>query len=118
MKYFVDANVSYKLYIWLKKNGYDATHTDLQEAKEKTSDTTIRFIADSENRVVISKDSDFYYTCLLNNSPKKLLFISTGNIVNTQLFILFEKNFEQINSLFENHDLIELDNTSIIIHNK
>ncbi len=118
MKFLVDANLPFKLCAWLKSVDIDAIHTDHLPSKENSTDTEIRNVALHESRTVITKDTDFYYSCLLNHSPDKLLLITTGNLTNQDLLQLFSDNIHQIISLLENHDIIELDNTSIIIHHQ
>lgn len=38
MKFFIDANLPYKLAILLKEKGFDVIHTDHLPEKEKTTD--------------------------------------------------------------------------------
>jgi len=118
MKFFVDANLPFKLASGLKRKGYDVIHTDDCQNREKTTDTEIRTIAQRENRTVITKDTDFLDSHLIQGIPSKLLLVGTGNISNRELFKRFEKYFDQMVNQFENVDLIELTNTQIIIHEK
>ncbi|MFN0086892.1 MAG: DUF5615 family PIN-like protein [Blastocatellia bacterium] len=74
------------------------------------------WLADREDRVVVTKDSDFLKLHILQNQPAKLLLITTGNIANKELFLLFEQNLETIMHLFETYDVVELNNTFIIGH--
>lgn len=117
MKFLIDAQLPLSLKSWLKKRGHDVLHTRDLPRENLTIDTTIIDIADNENRIIITKDSDFFKFHLLKGKPQRLLMITTGNIVNKELLKLFELNFETIEHSFEaNAKLIELDNYSIIIH--
>jgi predicted nuclease of predicted toxin-antitoxin system len=116
MKFFVDANLPFKLAIRLRELGFDAIHTDDLPNKERTSDGEIRKVSVEQNRVVITKDSDFLDSHLIQGIPRKLLFITTGNIVNKDLLGLIEKYFETVTRLFEIYDLIEITNEDIIGH--
>ena len=59
MKFLVDAQLPKEI-AWIFTNrGFDAKHTDDLPDKERTTDNQIREISVSENRIVISKDSDF-----------------------------------------------------------
>lgn len=118
MKFFIDANHPFKLASNLKRKGFDVIHTDNCSKKEKTTDREIRKIATEQKRIVISKDSDFLDSHLIQGVPQKLLLIGTGNIKNQELFKLIENNFEEIIKLFESIDLIELTNDQIIVHEK
>lgn len=116
MKFLIDAQLPYRLKHWLVANGFDAIHTrDLPE-QNLTADLTIADVADVENRTVISKDSDFLKLHILKNKPKKLLIITTGNIINKDLMTLFERNFETALSLFDSFDVIEINNNFVVGH--
>ena len=52
----------------------------------------------------------------MRRQPHKLLLVTTGNIGNRELERLFEDNLELIAQAFETSDFIELDRTSLIIH--
>ena len=118
MKFFIDANLPFKLTLLLRQKGYNVLHTEDCFRKERTTDVEIRNIATQENRIVITKDSDFLDSHLIKGIPQKLLLIGTGNITNIELFQLIEKYFAEIVHLFNNTDLIELTNDQIITHER
>jgi predicted nuclease of predicted toxin-antitoxin system len=118
MKFLVDANLPFKIALNLKSKGFDVIHTDNLPNKEKTSDREIRTISVEQNRVVISKDSDFLDSHIIIGVPQKFLYISTGNIINRDLIKLIEENLSQIIDLFSEYNLIELDNNDLIAHEK
>lgn len=84
--------------------------------RNATADLTIADLADAENRIVISKDSDFLKLRILQGRPKKLLMITTGNIVNKELLTLFELNFAAIVKLFNSYDVVEMNNQFVAGH--
>lgn len=116
MKFLVDANLPNKLAKAIGRMGHTVIHTDDLPNKEKTSDKEIKAISKDQNLVVISKDTDFFDSHLIQGVPPKFLFVSTGNITNKELFKLFEKNFENIVTLFETYDLIDIDNQQIVVY--
>ena len=118
MKYLVDANLPFKLALNLRNKGFDVIHTDDLPHKEQTSDQEIRQISVEQDRIVISKDSDFLDSHIIIGVPKKFLYISTGNIINRNLLALIEKNLPQIVTLFTDYDLIELNNENLILHER
>jgi predicted nuclease of predicted toxin-antitoxin system len=118
MKFLIDANLPFKLALLLKNKGYEIIHTDNLKNKERTTDNEIRKIALEENYIVVTKDTDFFDSHLINKVPPKLLFVTTGNIVNSELHHLFDLHFEKVIILFEKYDCVELDNKQIIIHEK
>ena len=118
MKFLVDANLPFKLALNLRNKGFDVLHTDNLPNREETSDKEIRDLSVEQDRIVISKDSDFLDSHLIIGIPKKFLYISTGNIINRDLILLIEQNLIQIIQLFKEYDLIELDNVELILHEK
>lgn len=117
MKFIIDAHLSYRLKNWLVERGHDCEHTlDLPE-KNDTDDMDIIKYVDIGDRIVVTKDSDFYNYNLLYGRPRRILLITTGNISNKNLIKLFEANFSRIESFFEKgNEIVEINNTSIYIH--
>jgi predicted nuclease of predicted toxin-antitoxin system len=118
MKFFVDANLPFKLAINLRDRGFDVLHTDNLPNKERTTDKEIRKVSIDQNRIIVTKDSDFLDSHLIHGIPSKLLFVTTGNITNKDLLMLIEKYFERILQLFDIYDLIEINNEAIVVHEK
>ncbi len=116
MKFLLDAHLPLALKSWLKKSGFDVVHTLDLPARNQTDDMEILNLSMQEERIVVSKDSDFYDHFLLLGQPYKLLIISTGNVVNRDLLRLFELNIEQIEALLTVHKVIEVDFSGIIVH--
>jgi predicted nuclease of predicted toxin-antitoxin system len=70
----------------------------------------------AEQRVVITKDKDFYNAYLLQGVPYKILMITTGNISNNTLLSLLEQNFTQIRAVLQENNVVEMNNNSILVH--
>ncbi len=116
MKFLIDAQLPYRLKLWLIENDSDAIHTNDLPERNLAGDLTIADAADKENRTVISKDSDFLKLRILQGRPQKLLMITTGNIVNKELFVLFELNFAIVMKLFNSYDVVEMNNRFVVGH--
>lgn len=116
MKFIIDAQLPYSLSKYLLNKGFDVVHTDDLPNKEFTSDNEIRQISLKENRIVITKNSDFLDSFYVKGIPPKLLLVSTGNIKNKALIGLFDLNIKKIIELFLDYSFIELDNFDIIGH--
>ena len=114
MKFLVDAQLPYGIALFLRDKGFDALHTNDLPDKERTSDSQIRSIAMSENRIIITKDYDFINSHLLMKTPEKLLIVTTGNLRNRQLFDLWQSNWALIIHLFETCNLVELSKEDVI----
>ncbi len=114
MKFLVDAMLPLSLSDYLTSKGYDSVHTSQLPLKNKTTDSTIIKISDTEKRIVITKDSDFGISKLINHLPYKLILITTGNIKNSDLLKLIDKNFNFIVQNLENSEFIELNEMGLI----
>jgi predicted nuclease of predicted toxin-antitoxin system len=116
MKFIVDAQLPRRLAIFLQNAGYDAIHTLDLPQQNNTPDSNINALSISQERIVITKDADFVDTFLTIQQPYKLLLVSTGNIKNSELEVIFANNLPQIINLLNQHDYIELDRSNIITH--
>lgn len=116
MKFLIDAQLPRRLANWLLAAGYDAIHTlDLPQGN-LTSDREIIAIADSQGRTIVTKDSDFVQSFILNGRPQKLWLIATGNMRNDALERLIAKNWEYISSELASANFIELSSSGLIVH--
>jgi predicted nuclease of predicted toxin-antitoxin system len=79
MKFLVDAHLPPGLCALLHAAGHDAVHTAGLPAQNKTPDRVINELSATDQRVVITKDTDFYYSHVLHQRPWKLLLVRTGN---------------------------------------
>ena len=116
MKFLIDAQLPLRLSHLLKSMGHDAIHTKELALKNTTPDTEINTISLREQRIVITKDSDFWDSFYVSQEPYKLLLVTTGNISNRELESLFVKNLEQLTRLFEQHSLIEMSKYSVTVN--
>jgi predicted nuclease of predicted toxin-antitoxin system len=80
MKFLVDTHLPPSLCAVLARHGHDANHTLDLPAKNATKDTILNQISIEEQRVVISKDADFFYSHLVLGRPWKLVLVKTGNM--------------------------------------
>jgi predicted nuclease of predicted toxin-antitoxin system len=113
MKFLVDAHLPPGLCALLQAAGHDALHTGQLPAQNETSDQVINDLSLKKQRVVISKDTDFYYSHLLHRKPWKLLLVRTGNMSTRDLKRLFETHLPAIIQLLEANALVELHRQSV-----
>jgi predicted nuclease of predicted toxin-antitoxin system len=100
---------------WLIAAGCDALHTLDLPNENRTADQELLDLSDREQRVIITKDSDFVDSHILNNRPAKLLLISTGNISNRALEALTVPLIPDIIRAFQTKSFLELDRSGLII---
>ena len=96
MKIICDVHISYKLVNFLKLKGIEAIHVNEILDKWFTKDKAICRFADENDYVVLTKDIDFRNTFFLQDTPKKLIRISLGNIKNQELINIFDKYLDKI----------------------
>ena len=116
MKFIIDAHLPRRLSIALNNAGHDSVHTlDLPNGNT-TKDSEINALSLAEERILISKDADFIESLLISDKPFKLLYIATGNISNTALQELLERNITDIETALRDNRFVELTPVSLIIH--
>jgi predicted nuclease of predicted toxin-antitoxin system len=113
MKFIVDAHLPARLCAALQAAGHDALHTRQLPAQNATSDLVISALSLQEQRVVITKDTDFFHSHVLSGEPWKLLLIRTGNIRAHDLTALFERHLPAIITALEHNSLVELDRQTV-----
>lgn len=116
MKFLVDAQLPVRLARLLQETGYDTIHTRELPQQNATPDSIINSLSIQQERIVITKDSDFVNSFLTVQQPYKLLLVTTGNIKNLDLEILFATNLPLIMELLSQHSYIELSRDSVIVH--
>lgn len=114
MKFIVDAQLPKSLARFLTEKGYDTVHTLDLPLKNATGDSYINQLSIQQKRIVISKDSDFYDSFLAKQEPYKLLYLTVGNLRNSQLFALFTNNLTIIIEELQKGSIVEMNETSII----
>lgn len=113
MKFLLDAHLPRSLCALFAEHGHDAIHTLNLSAGNHTKDSVISQISVREERVVISKDSDFVYSHVLKGRPWKLLLIKTGNISSQALHALLGRHLLTIEHALQTHTLVEVDRSSV-----
>ncbi len=116
MRLLVDAQLPNRLAVCLTSLGHDIVHTSELADGNRTTDPEIIRIADRDERVVVTKDHDFLDGHLLNNSPQRLLLVTTGNIRNNDLIALFEAVEPLLVAAFEHSDFVEVNRGAVIGH--
>jgi predicted nuclease of predicted toxin-antitoxin system len=116
MKFIVDAQLPRRLAQLIQNAGHDAIHTLDLPQRNNTPDSNINKLSIDEERIVITKDSDFVDSFFAIQQPYKLLLVSTGNIKNSDLEALFTASLPQIIDLLSQSSYIEIDRNTIIVH--
>ena len=113
MRFLVDAQLPRTLCDVLRRLGCDSIHTTDLPSGTRTPDSIITEVATREQRVLITKDSDFFHSHVLTGAPPKLILVRTGNIGVRDLCALFEADLPTMISALEDSTLIEIDRRSV-----
>ncbi len=115
MKFLVDEQLPGSLVRWLNQEGHNAIHATSLGTGLKISDADISHESILEQRIVVSKDVDFVNRFLLKNEPWKLLYLTTGNISNSELLSHFQANIHQIIPLFQLANVVEMNRQNVLV---
>jgi predicted nuclease of predicted toxin-antitoxin system len=90
-------------------------HTKQFKKGNQTKDSYINELSIKEQRAVITKDNDFYYSYIANRKPYKLVLVKLGNMRLAELKNYFKSNNNKIIKLLKNHSFIILEKYKIRI---
>lgn len=108
MRFLIDAQLPQSLKQLFLANGHDCIHTLDLPLGNLTPDRIINRISIEENRILITKDSDFFHSFIIKNEPYKLIFVKMGNTSKNDLRSFFEEKFVEIISQIEKEDVVLL----------
>ena len=111
----IDAQLPRRLAFRFRDGGINALHTLDLPARNRTPDRDIVRVADTDNRVVATKDGDFVTEHVLHGRPARLLLISTGNIRNADPETLLIDRLPQIEQAFQICRFAELTRTMLLV---
>lgn len=84
-------------------------HTSAPESGNRTQDKSINTLSVLEERILITKDSDFYYSYVAARRPYKLVLVKLGNMRLKELKAYFQRNAPVIKALLLNHSFLILE---------
>ena len=105
MRFLVDVQLPLVLSDWLRRRGYDAMHS-LELDLGRSDDIELWNLAIRENRIMVSKDEDFFLLANRPGDPLKVLWLRMGNCRTKALLTMLENNWPSIESAFESGQMI------------
>ena len=115
MTWLVDTQLPYQLATALKQRGHRALHASELPQAHLTTDQVIIAHADREGTVVMTKDADFIAAYEVKGEPKRLLYVGTGNIRNSELILLVMNYLDLMCEALRDGGLVELDRNGITV---
>jgi len=96
MKFLLDAQLPPSLKQVFQEAGYDCIHTLDLELGNETPDQVINQLSVAEQRIVVTKDSDFFDSFVIKSEPYKLILVKLGNTSKKELIQFFRNQIEEI----------------------
>ncbi len=115
MKFLLDAHLPPSLRKVFASAGHDAIHTLELPHKNASRDGILNEVSMKEHRVVVTKDTDFYYSHLLHGRPWKLVLVRTGNMGLSETKRLFSTHLAAITEALESCTLVEIDKQTVSV---
>ncbi len=115
MNFLVDAQLPRRLAQLLTAAQHNTVHTLDLPRGNRTADPELCEICRGDNRVLVTKDSDFTNSFFLRREPPRLLLISTGNITNRDLEAVFRTHLSDLVHAFGSSSFVELDRNGVTI---
>ena len=105
LNFLVDVNLPKKFKFFNSPN-----FTHVVDINPQMTDDEIWNYAIEKDKVIITKDADFYDRFMYSENAPKVIYIRLGNITLKELHLYFEKNWDTI--------ITHLDKTSLVIAKK
>ncbi len=117
LRFIVDTQLPGALATYLSSQGFDAIHTTFYPEGHLLKDREIREKAVAENRIIITKDSDFFDYFFVKGAPPSILLLKVGNCSNRQLLAIVARNLSEIVHLFgADAELVVVQTNTIIAY--
>lgn len=107
MKFLVDNQLPLAVAYWIARIGFDSIHVS-RLGLEKSTDREIWDAALQQNRIVVSKDEDFFILATRPCEEGRLLWLRLGNMRTNPLIRKLEERWEEIiAAFFEGQRIVE-----------
>lgn len=108
MRFLVDTQLPGTLARWLRGRGYDAYHV-LEQGMGQSGDAEIWETCLKEERVLISKDEDFFILATRPGDSGRLLWLRIGNCRTKDLLTMLNCRWAAIKAAFaESQRVVEI----------
>jgi predicted nuclease of predicted toxin-antitoxin system len=108
VKFLIDAHLPPSLCRVLADRGHDAIHTSELPAGNATTDEALRTVAIEQERVLVTKDLDFFDGLVLRGAPPKLVLVRCGNLRKRDVIALVLAQLDRIATGLDDGDLVEI----------
>lgn len=105
MKFLVDNQLPVSLAKYLRQRGFDCQHV-LEAGWGDVLDSDICRQAELQERIIISKDEDFFFFAKQPEAKIKLIWVRLGNCRTSALLAAFERSWPNMESCLKAGDRI------------
>jgi len=105
VKFLVDNQLPTALSQYLRKRGFDCQHV-LEADLGDALDSDICRHAELQERIIISKDEDFFYFAKQREAKIRVIWVRLGNCRTPVLLAAFERSWPNIESCLNAGDRI------------
>jgi predicted nuclease of predicted toxin-antitoxin system len=105
VKFLVDNQLPTALAQYLRKRGLDCQHV-LEASLGDALDIDICRYAELQERIIISKDEDFFYFAKQREAKIRVIWVRLGNCRTPALLAAFERSWPSIESCLKTGDRI------------
>jgi predicted nuclease of predicted toxin-antitoxin system len=105
VKFIVDNQLPVALAEYLRKGGFDCQHV-LEVGLGDALDSEICRYAEFQERIIISKDEDFFYLAKQREARIRVIWVRLGNCRTSALLAAFERSWPTIESSLKAGDRI------------
>lgn len=115
MRFLVDAQLPPMVAEILTTKGHDAIHTRTLPKGNLTPDEQILSVCEHEDRILLTKDLDFYHSKLIRDLPAKLVIIKTGNMRTRPFLDFIRRNISTLETALEQGSFVEIHEHELVI---
>jgi len=105
VKFIIDNQLPVTLANYLRERGFDCQHVS-EVGLADALDSEICSHAQLEERIIISKDEDFFYLAKQREARVRVIWVRMGNCRTPALLTTFQRSWPRIESCLEAGDLI------------
>lgn len=105
MKFIVDNQLPVSLAEYLRKRGFDCQHV-LEAGLGDVLDSEICQYAEVQERIIISKDEDFFYLAKQRAAKIRVIWVRLGNCRTSALLAAFERSWPTVESSLKAGDRV------------
>ncbi len=100
MKFLVDNQLPRAVAYWLAGRGHDVVHVQ-DRGQGQTDDRQLWSSAIEEDRIIVSKDEDFFFLATRPTDTGKLLWLRVGNCRTSALLASLETVMTAVEQAFQ-----------------